>query len=54
MRSDHYDGDDAFIANCIESACLSHKAITEPTDSEVLCIRIDQKLESETIIAARF
>lgn len=23
-----YDGDDAFIANCIESACLSHKAIT--------------------------
>ena len=30
-----YDGDDLFIANCIESACLSHKAIAwSRTDSE--------------------
>ena len=47
-----YDGDDAFIANCIESACLSHKAITwSRTDSEApLYIESIKKLDSETII----
>ena len=47
-----YDGDDAFISNCIESACLSHKAITwSRTDSEApLYIESIKKLESETII----
>ncbi len=47
-----YDGDDAFIANCIESACLSHKAITwSRKDSEApLYIESIKKKESETII----
>ena len=47
-----YDGDNAFIANCIESACLSHKAITwSRTDSEApLYIESIQKKRSESII----
>lgn len=47
-----YDGDDAFISNCIESACLSHKAITwSRTDSEApLFIESIRKDENETVI----
>lgn len=47
-----YDGDNAFIANCIESACLSHKAITwSRTDSDApLYIESIQKKKNETII----
>lgn len=47
-----YDGDDLFIANCIESACLSHKAIAwSRTDSEApLFIESIDKKEFETII----
>lgn len=47
-----YDGDDAFISNCIESACLSHKAITwSRTDSEApLYIESIRKQENETVI----
>ena len=47
-----YDGDNAFIGGCVESACLSHKAITwSRTDSEApLYIESIKKLESETII----
>ncbi len=47
-----YDGDDAFIANCIESACLSHKAIAwSRTDSEApLFIESIQKGKNETVI----
>lgn len=45
-----YDGDDLFIANCIESACLSHKAIAwSRTDSEApLFIESIDKKEFET------
>lgn len=47
-----YDGDNAFIANCIEAACLSHKAITwSRTDSDApLYIESIEKKEKETII----
>lgn len=47
-----YDGDDAFISNCIESACLSHKAIAwSRTDSDApLYIETIEKKENETII----
>lgn len=47
-----YNGDDAFIANCIESACLSHKAITwSRTDSEApLFIESIEKGDNETTI----
>lgn len=47
-----YDGDDLFIANCIESACLSHKAIAwSRTDSEApLFIESVEKHERETVI----
>lgn len=47
-----YDGDDAFISNCIESACLSHKAITwSRTDSEApLYIESIRKNENDTVI----
>ena len=47
-----YDGDDAFISNCIESACLSHKAIAwSRTDSEApLYIEAIEKKENETVI----
>lgn len=47
-----YDGDDAFISNCIESACLSHKAIAwSRTDSDApLYIEKIDKKENETII----
>lgn len=47
-----YDGDNAFISNCIESACLSHKAIAwSRTDSEApLFIESIEKKESETVI----
>lgn len=47
-----YDGDNAFISNCIEAACLSHKAITwSRTDSEApLFIESIEKKENETII----
>ena len=47
-----YDGDDLFIATCIESACLSHKAIAwSRTDSEApLFIESIDKKEFETII----
>ena len=47
-----YDGDDLFIANCIESACLSHKAIAwSRTDSEApLFIESIEKQEHETVI----
>lgn len=47
-----YDGDNVFISNCIESACLSHKAIAwSRTDSEApLFIESIQKKENKTII----
>ncbi|RHJ90845.1 bifunctional UDP-N-acetylmuramoyl-tripeptide:D-alanyl-D-alanine ligase/alanine racemase [Parabacteroides bouchesdurhonensis] len=47
-----YDGDNVFISNCIESACLSHKAIAwSRTDSDApLFIESIQKKENETII----
>lgn len=47
-----YDGDDVFIANCIESACLSHKAIAwSRTDSEApLFIESIEKKEEQTVI----
>lgn len=47
-----YNGDDAFIANCIESACLSHKAVTwSRKDSDApLFIESIKKKENETII----
>ena len=47
-----YDGDDAFISNCIESACLSHKAIAwSRTDSDApLYIEKIEKKEKETVI----
>lgn len=47
-----YDGDDAFIANCIEAACLSHKAITwSRTDSDSpLYIEKIEKKGHETVI----
>lgn len=47
-----YDGDNAFISNCIESACLSHKAIAwSRTDSEApLFIESIEKKENETVI----
>lgn len=47
-----YDGDDVFIANCIESACLSHKAIAwSRTDSEApLFIESIEKKEDRTVI----
>ena len=47
-----YDGDNAFIANCIESACLSHKAIAwSRTDTDApLYIASVEKKEAETII----
>ncbi len=47
-----YAGDDAFIANCIESACLSHKAIAwSRTDSEApLFIESIEKGANETTI----
>ena len=47
-----YDGDDSFIANCLESACLSHKAIAwSRTDSEApLYIETIEKGESQTTI----
>ena len=46
------DGDNVFIANCIESACLSHKVIAwSRTDSEApLYIESIQKRETDTII----
>lgn len=47
-----YDGDNAFIANAIESACLSHKAIAwSRTDSDApLFIEEIEKKDNETII----
>lgn len=47
-----YDGDNLFISNCIESACLSHKAIAwSRTDSEApLFIESIEKGEVETVI----
>ncbi len=47
-----YDGDDEFISNCIESACLSHKAIVwSRTDSEApLFIESIEKRETDTVI----
>lgn len=47
-----YDGDNAFISNCIEAACLSHKAIAwSRTDSESpLFIKSIEKKENQTII----
>lgn len=47
-----YDGDNAFISNCIEAACLSHKAIAwSRTDSEApLFIESIEKKENETVI----
>lgn len=47
-----YDGDNIFISNCIESACLSHKAIAwSRTDSDApLHIESIEKKESETVI----
>lgn len=46
------DGDNTFITNCIESACLSHKVITwSRIDSEApLYIESIQKRETETVI----
>ena len=47
-----YDGDNGFIANCIEAACLSHKAIVwSRTDSEApLFVESIEKKETETVI----
>ena len=47
-----YDGDDLFIANSIESACLSHKAIAwSRTDSEApLFIEQIEKQAQQTVI----
>lgn len=47
-----YDGDNAFISNCIEAACLSHKAIAwSRTDSEApLYIKTIEKKENQTTI----
>ena len=47
-----YDGDDPFISNCIEAACLSHKAIAwSRTDSDApLFIEAIEKKDRETII----
>lgn len=47
-----YDGDNAFIANCIEAACLSHKAIGwSRKDSEApLFVETIEKKETETEI----
>ena len=47
-----YDGDNTLIANCIEAACLSHKAIAwSRTDSEApLYIEAVVKKTSETVI----
>jgi alanine racemase len=47
-----YDGDNGFIANCIEAACLSHKAIVwSRTDSEApLFIQSIEKKETTTEI----
>lgn len=47
-----YDGDNGFIANCIEAACLSHKAIVwSRTDSEApLFVEAIRKKETETEI----
>lgn len=47
-----YDGDNVFISNCIESACMSHKAIAwSRTDSEApLYIESIEKKETETVI----
>lgn len=47
-----YDEDNRFISNCIESACLSHKAITwSRTDSDApLYVESIVKKETETVI----
>ena len=47
-----YDGDDLFIANAIEAACLSHKAIAwSRTDTEApLYIESIEKRQNETIL----
>lgn len=47
-----YDGDDPFISNCIEAACLSHKAIAwSRTDSDApLFIEAIEKKDRKTII----
>ena len=47
-----YDGDNAFIANAIESACLSHKAIAwSRTDTEApLYIESIEKRADDTVI----
>lgn len=47
-----YDGDNAFISNCIEAACLSHKALCwSRTDSEApLFIELIEKKKEETVI----
>lgn len=47
-----YDGDNTVIANCIEAACLSHKAIAwSRTDSEApLYVPSIEKLAHQTII----
>lgn len=47
-----YDEDNKFISNCIESACLSHKAITwSRTDSDApLYVESIVKKETETVI----
>lgn len=48
-----YDGDNGFIASCIEAACLSHKAIVwSRTDSEApLFVESVHKKETETVIS---
>lgn len=47
-----YDGDNIVIANCVEAACLSHKAVTwSKTDSEApLFISKIERLEKHSII----
>ena len=51
-----YDGDDLFIANCIESACLSHKAIAwSRKDMErPLYISKVEKQDDCTVISYRY
>ncbi|MGM9759146.1 MAG: bifunctional UDP-N-acetylmuramoyl-tripeptide:D-alanyl-D-alanine ligase/alanine racemase [Parabacteroides sp.] len=47
-----YNGDDAFLASCVESACLSHKALVwSRTDSEApLFIESIRKESDQTVI----
>ena len=52
-----YDGDDLFIANCIESACLSHKAIgwsRKDSDAPLFIERIEKQAQQTVIYCTLF